>query len=116
MSKEKGISLAWKFVLLIPVFMAIPMLLTNAEQFKEGKGSYFGDVNECIYSEYNQFSNSTRGYVRWWNNCYVETNVGWYEDKKECGLFGISCYERSEPIMKQIKGEVCFNIKTGKIC
>lgn len=79
--------------------------------------SFFNTINkgeECVYSQYNTYSNSTEGYFRFFNKCYVTINIV-YESTERCGFLGFSCY-KTEPETKMYNVKVCFNLKNGKKC
>ena len=72
------------------------------------------ESEECSYSKYNTYSNSTRGYTKVFGRCYVKVPFV-YKSTKECGFLGISCYE-TEPRPKMDYGTICFKLKTGERC
>ena len=71
------------------------------------------DSDKCGWSEFNTFTNLTGG-VKILNRCYVPTNHV-YLSTKECGFLGILCYE-TEPRGKNMRGHICFKLKTGELC
>ena len=96
---------AWKLIPITIFLMIFAIYLMNQV-----------DANSevCARSEFNRFSNSTQA-SRYFNECYVDVYES-YESTEECGLFGISCYERNVPSTKHYRKSICFNIKTGEIC
>lgn len=105
-----------KFIMPMVVLCAVVFVSLFALQLiNDGvtKGSIAGD--KCIYSEYNTYSNSTRGYVRVFNKCYVEVPAGYYMSERECGFLGISCW-KTEPTPVYYDKTICFNLKTGEEC
>lgn len=64
-------------------------------------------------------SNSTGSFadepIPLFGRCYVKMTVA-YEKREECGLFGISCYERSEPTVGLYSYTYCYRAKNGEPC
>ena len=93
-------------ILLIVLVIGIVLLEMNL-------GIISGKAEKCSASKYNPSNVSGGRYFA--GKCYVPV-YHTYQTNEECGLFGISCYETSEPRTKMFTTEACFQLKTGELC
>ena len=100
-AKRTTLKLFLFIVLTIPIIF---IMFTLYDDLETGE-------NKCAMSEYNTYSNSTKGYSKFF-----------YKTKEVCrgGILGIgmSCYESEEERTKLYctTKVICFNIKNGEKC
>jgi len=88
------------------VFIAVPYM-----------NNFSDEQNKCDLSPFNTYTNQSNGaYVSFWGNKCQIPITEFYETKKNCGTFGISCYESEDTHTEWYTYYVCFKYKTGESC
>lgn len=71
-----------------------------------------GDNLDLCYKYVNS-TNNIQSYM--FGKCYIY-EYHYYETRKNCGLFGISCYESDESHIEKYRTLKCIISKTGEKC